>query len=36
MSDGGGFCDCGDKDAWRRDASCRLHSTTSDEANAVM
>lgn len=25
MSSGGGYCDCGDKEAWKSNAHCTIH-----------
>lgn len=25
MSSGGGYCDCGDKEAWKENAFCDIH-----------
>ena len=34
-SDGGGYCDCGDAEAWRSFPSCELHTPTSSEGRTA-
>ncbi|CAK1542493.1 unnamed protein product [Leptosia nina] len=34
QSRGGGCCDCGDTEAWKRDPFCKLHSATDDKEEA--
>lgn len=31
MSSGGGFCDCGDLEAWKQDPFCEDHGITVDQ-----
>ncbi len=34
-SDGGGYCDCGDTEAWKSDAYCDIHKKGLDRTNVV-
>lgn len=34
-SGGGGCCDCGDAEAWKRDPACTIHAATADSCDSV-
>ena len=34
-SDGGGYCDCGDAEAWRFSPCCELHTPSSEEGRSA-
>ena len=34
-SDGGGYCDCGDAEAWRFSPCCELHTPSNEEGRSA-